>query len=101
MRRAAAQISPSADCKMAPTAGGKGLPSRLHPRPGAIFLGTQFLSSDGGWSPARRAARGSPAPCTPGQGLCPLEPRFDVIVCQTLGAHAYGQIRAGIIVYTF
>ena len=29
-------------------------------------------------SPARRAARGGRAPCTPGLGRCPWEPRFDV-----------------------
>ena len=71
------------------------------------------------WSPARRAARGHPAPrpgaaplgtpiryrfssparraagvgrhpCTPGPGLRPWEPQFDASECRGLGAHAWG-----------
>jgi hypothetical protein len=34
--------------------------------------------------PARAAARGGRAPCTPGHGRCPLEPQFDACVCQAL-----------------
>jgi len=39
-------------------------------------------------SPARAAAGGGRAPCTPGPGLCPWEPRFDAIVLEKLGVHA-------------
>ena len=46
-------------------------------------------------SPTRRAAEGGRALCTPGPGLRPWEPRFDARACQTLGAHASGQIGAG------
>jgi len=42
--------------------------------------------------PARAAARGGRAPCTPGPGRCPWEPQFDALTCQAPGAHAYGQM---------
>src|SRR6266508_5084439 len=45
--------------------------------------------------PARAAARGDRAPCTPGPELRPWEPQFYAWVCQALGAHADGQIGAG------
>ena len=39
------------------------------------------------------AARGrGPAPDTPARGIRPLEPRFDVLTEEVLGAHAYEQI---------
>jgi hypothetical protein len=41
--------------------------------------------------PARAAARGGRAPCTPGPGRCPWEPQFDVVTCRASGAHASGQ----------
>jgi hypothetical protein len=45
--------------------------------------------------PTRAAAGSGRAPCTLGPGLRPWQPRFDVIACSALGAHAYGQLSAG------
>jgi len=45
--------------------------------------------------PTRAAARGHPAPCTPGPGRFPWEPRFDAVINRALDAHACGLIEAG------
>jgi hypothetical protein len=57
-------------------------------------LEPQLLFLDRLSSPTRWAARGGRAPCTPGQGIRPLEPRFDAALCRAPGAHACGQIDA-------
>jgi len=60
-----------------------------------------FWYSDRFSSPTRRAARGGRAPCTPGPGLRPWEPRFDAWAKRMLDAHAYGQMGAASSIYMF
>src|SRR4051794_7425795 len=46
--------------------------------------------------PCAGGGKGRPRPCTPGQGLGPLDPSFDAFLCPAFGVHAYGAPIAGI-----
>jgi hypothetical protein len=61
----------------------------------ACAVGGQGGPHLAGSCPALAAARGVRAPCTPGPGLRPWEPRFDAVVWAASSAHAYGENGAG------
>ena len=77
---------PTIEVQMPCAGGGKGRPRPRHP---------SFVFVDRCSSPTRRAAKGDRALCTPGPGLRPWEPRFDVCICRAFDVHAYGRTASG------